>query len=296
MPTTIQKFLLEGSIFDALCKIWFMPSVSLYIKRFFLPFFVKMSREEVYSMIHEINPSLATKLGTKGILFILPSSFQKILLPKIDTSKLPKATDINATHIRETLRAEIPAQVSSIRYLDHPNPTNSRHFNTELDSTRHLTESRRRTEIISSGGPSKKDSTDIDSKILAISDRIPTLKPFISKLLGLKVRKIMEVFSHKWLAGCCAVSGITLILQILFSVKARKWSVMGIKLITFLSSLGILAGSSMGLFLKFLHERTREPQIRKLKEKKLVEKFGGFSTIESRFDRYDRHEKYTLFQ
>lgn len=296
MPTPIQKFLLEVSIFDALCKIWFMPSASLYIKRLLLPFFVKMSREEAYAMIHDFNPSLASKLSTRGILFILPSSLLRILLPKVITTDLPHVQDINPTPTRETLPIEIPTQPHSTIHLDPTNPINSHHLYTESHSTRHLPETQRRTEIISSGGPTKKTTTDIDSKITAIYDRLPTFQPFISKLLGFKVRKLMEVFSHKGLAGCCAVSGIAIILQLVLSAKSRKWAVMGVRMIAFLSSLGLLGGSAIGLFLKFLHERTREPPIKERKDKLLAERFGGFSPIESRFDRYDRHDRYALFQ
>jgi hypothetical protein len=265
-----------------------MPSASLYIKRFFVPFFVKMNRDEAYAMIHELNPSLAGKLKTKGILYILPESLQKVLLPRGYANSSSVVQEIHPTLTRETLHVEIPS--ISTRYL-HPSSAHPRHFNTENEPTA----ASRKTEIISSGGPSKKETTNIDSKILAISDRIPTLRPFISKLLGFRVRKIMQVFSHKWLVGCCAASGLAVLIQLVFSSKARKWSVMGFKLIVFLTSLGALGGSAIGIFLKFLHERTREPASRE-KERILAESLGGFSPIESRFDRYDRNEKYILFQ
>lgn len=239
-------------------------------------------------MIHELNPSLADKLKTKGILYILPESLQKVLLPRGYANTSSLVQEIHPTFTREALHVEIPS--ISTRYFDsssiHP-----RHFNTENEPKA----ASRKTEIISSGGPSKKETTNIDSKILAISDRIPTLRPFISKLLGFRVRKIMQVFSHKWLMGCCAASGLAVLIQLVFSSKARKWSVMGFKLIVFLTSIGVLGGSAIGIFLKFLHERTREPASRK-KERILAERLGGFSPIESRFDRYDRNEKYILFQ
>ena len=99
LPSSIKDFFLAQSVFDVLCNIWFVPKLSLYVKRFALPFFVNMSREDAYSLIYELDPGLALKLDTKGVINILPEKVSKAILPKNKNfDKLSRNTNPGTQH------------------------------------------------------------------------------------------------------------------------------------------------------------------------------------------------------
>lgn len=48
LPPSIKRLLLESSIFDILCNIWFSNRLGKYLHAIFLPFFVSTTREEAH--------------------------------------------------------------------------------------------------------------------------------------------------------------------------------------------------------------------------------------------------------
>ena len=67
LPKGSQQTLLERSIFDILCDLWFVPRLGLYVQAFLKPFLVKISPEDA---IHQLED--------------LPESSQKTILQKVD--------------------------------------------------------------------------------------------------------------------------------------------------------------------------------------------------------------------
>jgi len=55
LPRFVQYLLLEVSVFDCLCRVWFRNNSRLSLKSLVMPFVVPMTREEAYSMIENHN-------------------------------------------------------------------------------------------------------------------------------------------------------------------------------------------------------------------------------------------------
>lgn len=280
LPRSMQRFLLESSIFDTLCNIWFVPTASKYIKRFFIPFFVQMTREEAYAMFEEINPDFAAKLDTKGVANVLPRTLQTILLPKGQVQQLA------STQTRE----EVPSMLIRPRLVSASEASTRVSESESIDAYIQPDEIRvgPKTELISSGSPIKKPQVSaIDRRISEITARIPTLKPLISQILGFRLRKLMSVFSNKSLLTCAIGSSLAVLLQLMFSQRARKFSAAGFKMLIFIASMGLLGTSVCGLSLKFLHERTQEPEKKVTTLEEVIQPKRmkrNFTAIKSRFE------------
>lgn len=229
LPGPLQHFFLEASVFDVLCHIWFVPRISLYVKRFFLPFFVKMTREEALKMFYDLDPELALTLNTQGVANILPAKLTKSLMPKnkpLMVIAKPKE-DINV-----------------ISYNEHgariTKPT---------------------TQLISSGSRTHPyKSKRLDQKITDFAHKIPTLESAIGKILGDQFRQLMSVFSQKTLAVISILTGTGILAQVFFSKYARetikKWANFSVLSGSFL----ILLGSLLGIVIKIMHNNIDVPQ------------------------------------
>lgn len=252
LPLSLQIFFTEISIFDVLCNLWFVPRITLYIKRLFLPFFVKMTREEAYYLFHELNPEVALKLDTKGVVNILPENFAKALLPKNSSiTRLISSTD---------------EDINLICYDENG-----------------IRLKRQKTQLISSGFRRNHTPTSrINQKIMDITSKILTLEPFFSKILGNQFRQLMAVFSPKVLAMSSIIAGGGILLQIYFSKYARKWLATGLKFSIFTCSFALLALSLFGLAIKFIHNKIGEPK--KQENNQVPKIFKGIKQIKSRFN------------
>ena len=195
LPSSIKDFFLAQSVFDVLCNIWFVPKLSLYVKRFALPFFVNMSREDAYSLIYELDPGLALKLDTKGVINILPEKVSKAILPKNKNfDKKVKFQEKNKEVINLIKYNENQA------ILVKP-----------------------KTELIGSGSRrQKKNKSILDTQINHITKKIPTLEPVFSKILGNHFRKLMSSLSHKVLGVTSMLAGTCILVQLLYSKYARN--------------------------------------------------------------------------
>ncbi|OMJ88685.1 hypothetical protein SteCoe_9304 [Stentor coeruleus] len=252
LPLPLQIFFTEISIFDVLCNLWFVPRITLYIKRLFLPFFVKITREEAYYLFHELNPEVALKLDTKGVVNILPENFAKALLPKNSSiTRLISSTD---------------EDINLISYDENG-----------------IRLKKQKTQLISSGFRRNNVLTShINQKISDITSKILTLEPFFGKILGNQFRQLMAFFSPKVLAMSSIIAGWGILLQIYFSKYARKWLATGLKFSIFTCSFALLALSLFGLAIKFIHNKIGEPK--KEENDQFPKIFKEIRQIKSRFN------------
>ena len=58
LPKALRSILIERSIFDVLCDIWFIPTISFYIKKLLEPFLYEMTPEEAREMTNEFHPGV----------------------------------------------------------------------------------------------------------------------------------------------------------------------------------------------------------------------------------------------
>ena len=220
-----------------------------------------MTREEVYNMVHELDPELAIKLDTKGVVNILPVSVAASIMPKHQHI----ARSVSEPDFQEDLNV-ISYENQGIRMI------------------------KPKTELISSG--KRKESNRMNSvnkQIKAITSTIPTLEPIAGKILGNQFRQLMSIFSHKMLAISSIAAGSGILLQIIFSQYARKWLTNLARFSVLSGSFALLAGSLLGIIIKFLHNQIEKPE--KNQERDQYPKiFKGIKQIKSRFNtKADKH-------
>ena len=234
LPKPIQNLLLKNSVFDLLCKVWFPTKASLYIKRLALPFFVKMERNEALRMFEELNPEVAQKLSTPGVLNVLPPSVSEFLLPKVEYDASTAASESGHEEIK-TMTFDHDQNI--VKLKTH------------------------RTQLLSSSKvDNKRPTSDLDSKIQKITEQIPTLEPVFSQILGNKFRQLMTFISYKALGFVSVGTGVAIVAQLVFSKHARRWAASGAKLGLFLGAIVLLLGSISGMCIKFVHNRVQEPK------------------------------------
>jgi hypothetical protein len=130
LPEGVKNMLLHSSLFDTLCNIWFVPKVSLFIKRFFVPFILDINRKQAYRMFHELSPAFAKTLKRRGFVHFMPPKLRSFILGPTEHFKR-----INF--------------VSGDDSTDHSEPDSAAFSNFKLNDPRKMyTE-----EVISCGGP-----------------------------------------------------------------------------------------------------------------------------------------------
>lgn len=65
LPTRVKYLLIRKSIFDILMDIWYLPSITLYIKVLTKPFIYHISPEEATSILNEFDPNVRERFLTK---------------------------------------------------------------------------------------------------------------------------------------------------------------------------------------------------------------------------------------
>ena len=83
-PPKLQNFLLNRSIFDVLCDLWFIPKVGLYLKAFFGPFYYESNPEKALNAFEIIG--LTRAVTVKGFINLFPG-IKKMMLP----ASMPKS-------------------------------------------------------------------------------------------------------------------------------------------------------------------------------------------------------------
>lgn len=76
----LKKILLERSLFDILCDIWYFETIKRHVKIFLSPFIIKKSPEEIIESFDEINPNLKEAILRKGTINLFPETIKKELV------------------------------------------------------------------------------------------------------------------------------------------------------------------------------------------------------------------------
>lgn len=84
LPESAKNALLNRSLLDILCDLWFIPTLSLYLKTILAPMLSSKNRSpaEAVKYLDELDPDHRKVFITKGLAFLCPKKIKKILLPK----------------------------------------------------------------------------------------------------------------------------------------------------------------------------------------------------------------------
>jgi len=82
LPAKHQKTLLQRSLFDVLCDMWFIPRLSSYAKAIATPFFIKIEPSDAIHQFKDLPPETRKAVLTKGVINILPNSLKSALMPQ----------------------------------------------------------------------------------------------------------------------------------------------------------------------------------------------------------------------
>lgn len=72
LPQKIQQGLMERSLFDVLCDIWFMPGTMNFLKVLTKPFFTSVRPDQAALVLNDLSPEVRKQFLTKGIVNIFP--------------------------------------------------------------------------------------------------------------------------------------------------------------------------------------------------------------------------------
>lgn len=72
LPKTLQAHLLDRSIFDLLCDLWYIPKTSIYLKALLKPFLTSISPEQVVGVLDDLPDNAKKTILTKGLINFLP--------------------------------------------------------------------------------------------------------------------------------------------------------------------------------------------------------------------------------
>ncbi|CAD8209708.1 unnamed protein product [Paramecium octaurelia] len=76
----LRKVLLERSLFDILCDIWYFETIKRHVRVFLSPFLIKKTPEEIIESFDDINPQLKEAILRKGTINLFPEPIKKELV------------------------------------------------------------------------------------------------------------------------------------------------------------------------------------------------------------------------
>lgn len=84
LPMPLKNALLNRSLLDILCDMWFIPTMSVYIKTMMAPVLSNKRRgpEEAVKYLDPLEPKQREFFIRKGLAFLFPRKITKILLPR----------------------------------------------------------------------------------------------------------------------------------------------------------------------------------------------------------------------
>jgi hypothetical protein len=84
MPLSIKNALLNRSLLDMLCDMWFIPTLSVYIKTIMAPLLSTKPRgpEDAVKYLDPLEPKAREVFIRKGLAFLFPRSITKVILPR----------------------------------------------------------------------------------------------------------------------------------------------------------------------------------------------------------------------
>jgi hypothetical protein len=68
MPPKLKNMILRRSVFDILMDIWYLPTISEYIKLLVKPVLYKMSPQEATKVLEDFDPNVRKFFLTKVII------------------------------------------------------------------------------------------------------------------------------------------------------------------------------------------------------------------------------------
>jgi len=105
LPSKFQNFLLNRSLFDVLCDVWFIPKIGLYLKAFFGPFYYEYTPEKALANFEVIGMTRAVTV--KGFLNLFPGLKKAIL-------QRPKEKNNNQEGFESDTSSPSASSVSSV--------------------------------------------------------------------------------------------------------------------------------------------------------------------------------------
>jgi hypothetical protein len=106
MPDKLKNIFIRRSIFDILMDLWYLPTISEYIKLLIKPVLYKLSPEEATKVLEDFDPHIRKIFLTKGIIKLLPQKVKNALLPSdtlvVNSPNLP-AEENHSDSTREDL-------------------------------------------------------------------------------------------------------------------------------------------------------------------------------------------------
>jgi len=83
IPPKYHEILLERSLFDIICDVWFIPKITIYLKALISPFILKIEPTEAIHQFKEFPSGARKAILTKGLVNIMPSFVKGIMLPPV---------------------------------------------------------------------------------------------------------------------------------------------------------------------------------------------------------------------
>jgi len=83
IPPKYHELLLERSLFDIICDIWFIPKITIYLKALISPFILKIEPTEAIHQFKEFPSGARKAILTKGLVNIMPGFVRGIMLPPV---------------------------------------------------------------------------------------------------------------------------------------------------------------------------------------------------------------------
>jgi len=83
IPPKYHELLLERSLFDIICDIWFIPKITIYLKALISPFILKIEPTEAIHQFKEFPSGARKAILTKGLVNIMPGFVKGIMLPPV---------------------------------------------------------------------------------------------------------------------------------------------------------------------------------------------------------------------
>lgn len=117
LPPSLQSALLNRSLFDILCDIWYMPTFSLYFKILFRPFIYQTQPEKAIENLAELSNEQKEAALKKGIINLFPDSIKEIMKPEKEFAKLindgPELPHLNTSNSSSKSTKDLETRLNS---------------------------------------------------------------------------------------------------------------------------------------------------------------------------------------
>ena len=104
----MKNLILRRSVFDILMDIWYLPTLTDYIKFLIKPILYEITPEEATKVLEDFDPHVRNFFLTKGIINLLPQTVKSAILPEenfnnnINDEKIIKNEENSSDSTRHT--------------------------------------------------------------------------------------------------------------------------------------------------------------------------------------------------